>query len=96
LVVHDIVFDHIRQMDEKTAAFVAELRRKGGASAVVECGYSRSDSDWHIKCVRWDKSNSNFLTTVVATMKAIMDDLQSAEIVQACKKNKFQYRRSKP
>jgi len=76
------------------AGFIAELKRKGAASAVVECGYSKVDSDWHMKCVRWDKSNSNFLTTVVATMKGIMDDLQSAEIVQSCKKNKFQARRS--
>ena len=93
LQVQDIVFDYIRQLDDTGSAALAEVRRRGCTSAVVECGYSSADSEWHIKCVRWDKSNSNFLTTVVATMKACIDDLQSTDIVQACKKNKLQVRR---
>ena len=95
----DILFDHMGALDEHSARWMEEVRQRtrgGGASsqqAVVECGYSRADSGWHIKTVRWDKSASNFLSTVVATMKAVMDDLQSSDIVAACKKNKFTYRR---
>ena len=95
----DILFDHIAALDEHSARSIHDVtqRMRGSGSssqqAVVECGYSRLDSGWHIKTVRWDKSASNFLSTVVATMKAVMDDLQSADIVAACKKNKFTYRR---
>ena len=96
----DILFDHMGPLlDEHSARSMDEVRQRmrgsGGSSqqAVVECGYSRLDSGWHIKTVRWDKSSSNFLSTVVATMKAVMDDLQSGDIVAACKKNKFTYRR---
>lgn len=96
----DILFDHMTAVDEHSVRWLDEVRqrmRTGGSSsqqAVVECGYSRLDSGWHIKTVRWDKSASNFLSTVVATMKAVMDDLQSSDIVAACKKNKFTYRRN--
>ena len=97
----DILFDHMAVVDEHSVRSTDEVRQRmrssgsGSSSqqAVVECGYSRLDSGWHIKTVRWDKSASNFLSTVVATMKAVMDDLQSSDIVTACKKNKFTYRR---
>ena len=92
--VEEVVFDHIRRVDAVSAGYLEEVRRRRVSVAVVECGYSRVDSEWHIKCVRWDKAKSNFLTTVVATVKAVMDDLQSADIVTACKKNRFTYRRS--
>ena len=105
LVKADILFDHIGALDEHSARSLDDVRRAmrgGGGSggggnssqqAVLECGYSQQDSSWHVKTVRWDKSASNFLSTVVATMKAIMDDLQSSDIITACKKNKFTYRR---
>jgi len=95
----DILFDHIPALDEHSARSIDEVRQRSRGSgsssqqAVVECGYSGVDSGWHVKTVRWDKSSSNFLSTVVATMKAVMDDLQSSDIVAACKKNKFTYRR---
>ena len=91
--VEDVVFDHVKEVDEVSAGYLQEVARRGVERAVVECGYSRVDGEWHVKAVRWDKAKSNFLTTVVATVKAIMDDLQSNDIVAACKKNKFQYRR---
>ena len=98
----DILFDYMGPaLDGDSGRWMDEVRQRmrvggsGGSSqqAVVECGYSRLDSAWHVKTVRWDKSASNFLSTVVATMKAVMDDLQSSDIVAACKKNKFTYRR---
>ena len=91
--VANVLFDHVRALDDIGRGLLEEVKRRGVDSAVVECGYSRLDSDWHLKCVRWDKAKSNFLSTVVATVKAVMDDLQSADVVAACKKKKFTWRR---
>ena len=91
--VEDVVFDTVKEVDEVSAGLLQEVARRGVERCVVECGYSRVDGEWHVKAVRWDKAKSNFLTTVVSTVKAAMDDLQSSDIVAACKKNKLQYRR---
>lgn len=99
----DVVFDYIpaEKLDREGMELIKEIqnaRNPNGhsvESAIVECGYSKIDSQWHLKHIRWDKSQPNFQTTVIGTIKSICDDIGREDIKQACKKVRFNYRRKR-
>jgi len=52
--------------------------------AIAEMQYDPSSSSWQPKNFRWDKSSPNFMTTVVATMETIIDNVQPEDLIKAC------------
>jgi hypothetical protein len=67
---------------------ITEQERKHGGrridTAIVEMQYDAGTSSWQPKNFRWDKSAPNFLTTVVATMEAIIDNVTPADLQLVC------------
>jgi len=53
----------------------------GKDQAIAEMQYDPSSSSWQPKNFRWDKSSPNFMTTVVATLETIIDDVQPDDLI---------------
>lgn len=57
-------------------------------SIVAECGYDSNTGNWRIKSFRDDKNAANFITTVMATMESIIDNITKEQLIERCKRSK--------
>ena len=52
-------------------------------SVIVECAYDIKIGQWTIKGYRMDKTDANFITTVMATMENIAENVSREELIAA-------------
>jgi hypothetical protein len=67
---------------EKRAFFLNSVA--GKETAIAEMQYDARTSSWQPKNFRWDKSSPNFMTTVIATLETIIDNVQPDDLIRAC------------
>lgn len=74
--------------------FEKEAFKGGGVNKlVVECGYKKEESRWVIKNFRPDKGDANYITTLIATLETIIDDVSEKDLLLACGSGPHAHRR---
>jgi hypothetical protein len=65
-----------------------DLSRRAAAtgkdSFIVECAFDAARGQWGIKGYRMDKTEANFITTVIATMETIAENITREQLIEKC------------
>ena len=82
--VEDVIVREIT-VPEKTKNWVHHtFPDHDGSSAIIECVYDSSSSNWLVKKARPDKDTANFLHVVVSTLETVIDAVTTQELCKVC------------
>ena len=80
---NDILVRSAVMSDVDRNDLICRTTAAGLDSVVVECAYDTKVGQWTIKGYRMDKTDANFITTVMATMENIAENVTREELIAA-------------
>lgn len=69
---------------ERRSWLLSTIAERKATNVIVEMQYVRGSSSWVPIKFRWDKATPNHMTTVVATMETIIDNVTVDDIMKSC------------